>query len=73
MKLGFVFLATLLGMVDQIEDDYAVAEVTAPNGTLVLIELPLAIFPCEIAEGDFFYIKKVNEVTEVRCGEPPPE
>ncbi len=73
MKLGLVVLATLLGMVDQIEDGYVVAEVTTPDGTHDLIELPLAIFPCELSEGDFFYIKKVDEVTEVRCGEPPPE
>ena len=73
MKSGIVVLATLLGMVDQIEDGYVVAEVTNPRGVTTMIEIPLAVFPCEIGEGDFFYVKSVDGVTEIRCGEPPEE
>jgi hypothetical protein len=61
----------LLGMIDQIEGEYVLAEVTQQGLPTEMIELPSIIFPCEISEGDFFYVNSINGVTEIRCGEPP--
>jgi hypothetical protein len=72
MKLAVV-LIILLGLVDQVEDDYALAEITFSDGSVETIEFPVAIFPCEIAEGDYFYISAGNDVTEIHCGKPPEE
>jgi hypothetical protein len=38
---------------------------------VIEIDLPIHIFPCEIKEGDVFYISRDVDVTEIRCGEPP--
>ena len=61
----------LVGTVDQIEGEIAVVEVTTENSDPFILELPVLIFPCEINEGDWFYIEHIDDVTELRCGEPP--
>ena len=67
------FFTTLffLGVVDTIERDVVVAEITTPERRVVEIDLPIHIFPCEVREGDVFYITRDADVTEIRCGEPP--
>ena len=61
----------MLGLVDSIVSGYAVSEISYRDGSIEIIELPVNLFPCEIKEGDFFYVTKISGVTEVRCGEPP--
>ena len=70
MRNSIVFL-TMLGLVDHIESGYVAAEMTTSDGSLIMKEYPIDLFPCEIQEGDFFYISKVGGITEIRCGEPP--
>ncbi len=61
----------LLGVVDQVHGENVHAEMTDTDGSLKAVDLPLWMFPCEIAEGDMFYFTKGNGVLELRCGEPP--
>tara|TARA_R110002020_G_scaffold336045_1_gene551181 strand:+ start:199 stop:459 length:261 start_codon:yes stop_codon:yes gene_type:complete len=83
------FFTTLffLGVVDTVERDIVVAEITTPERRaieevlidhgreirhrVIEIDLPIHIFPCDIREGDVFYITRDVDVTEIRCGEPP--
>jgi len=37
----------------------------------VEVDIPLQFFPCEIQEGDVFYVTRGVDVTEIRCGAPP--
>ena len=54
-----------------IEEDIAVVEMISEDSEPITLELPVAIFPCEIKEGDWFYMEQIDGVTELRCGEPP--
>ena len=71
LMMGFF----LLGLVDNVEQGWVTAEITSQNDTgeyeVINIDLPVDIFPCEIKEGDMFYFAYVDDVTEIRCGEPP--
>ena len=58
-------------MVDQVHNDIAIVEITDSTNSIVNAAMPLALFPCSIKEGDFFYFEYIDGVTEVRCGEPP--
>jgi hypothetical protein len=69
MKLEVVIL--LLGLVDQVDRNYVTAEVTSLDGEPTIMEFPTVMFPCEVTEGDFFYVSSQDGVTEIRCGEPP--
>jgi hypothetical protein len=68
-----VALATTLyiGTVDLINGGVASVEVTASDNKMHQFEMPVLMFPCEIKEQDMFYFAYVNEVIEIRCGEPP--
>ena len=61
----------MLGLVDNVEMEWVSAEVTDPAGNMEYMEFPIDLFPCEINEGDMFYVTQVDGVTEIRCGEPP--
>jgi len=61
----------LLGVVDQIEEGSVHVELSDSQGVTTQADLPVWIFPCEISEGDMFYVVKENNVFELRCGEPP--
>ncbi len=64
----------LIGSVDLIDGDYAEVEITkVVDGEYEVVQrsIPLSLFPCEISEGDMFYFSYINDVTELRCGEPP--
>jgi len=61
----------LLGVVDQIQGNSATVELRNTEGTYESVEVPVWVFPCEVREGDFFYVDQVDGVTEIRCGEPP--
>ena len=60
----------LIGTVDNIEDGIAAVEITDSNYEIRYADIPVEMFPCEIAEGSMFYFANVENVTEIRCGEP---
>ena len=69
-----IFPIFLIGSVDLIEGDYAEVEITEyVDGKYEITRrvIPLEVFPCEIKEGSPFYFSYVDDVTEIRCGEPP--
>ena len=68
MKITLALL--LIGVVDSVDDGVAASEVSPPEGDEVMMYFPLEIFPCDIKEGDVFYLTFVDGVTEVRCGFP---
>ena len=65
-----LFPILLLGLVDSIEEDYVAAEVNNSKGEVRQVEIPLSLFPCDISEGEMFYVVTSGGVTEIRCGEP---
>ena len=69
-----VFPIWLIGSVDLIEDDYAHVEIIEyADGEygVVYRTMPVEVFPCEVEEGSMFYFSYVDNVTEIRCGQPP--
>jgi hypothetical protein len=66
-----VSMVLLLGLIDQVDKGYVTAEVTSADSDPIMMEFPLVMFPCEIEEGDYFYVASRDGVTEIRCGEPP--
>lgn len=58
-----------LGTVDYVANDFARVELRASE-EVYSADMPVIMFPCEIAEGDFFYIEIIDGVSEIRCGEP---
>jgi flavoprotein len=68
---NLVLAFLLLGVVDQIHGRSIHVELTDRTGQAVITDLPLWMFPCDIEEGSIFYFTKVDNVLELRCGEPP--
>ena len=60
-----------IGTVDSIDSEMASVEVTVGDEKTHQFEMPTLVFPCKIREGDVFYFLYENDVTEIRCGEPP--
>lgn len=58
-----------IGTVDYVANGFARVELRAAT-EVYSADLPVVMFPCDIAEGDYFYIDSVDGVTEIRCGEP---
>ena len=53
----------LIGTVDSMDTQFATVEINYNPATLetaAMAVLPLTAFPCEIAEGDTFYIVKLD-------------
>jgi hypothetical protein len=71
MKWNLAIALFLLGIVDQIDGDKVIVEVTTSDYTVKEIEMHKSLFPCEVSEGDMFYFAYADGVTEIRCGEPP--
>lgn len=67
----FFMFVFLLGVVDQIQDTSVSVELKNSSGEVQNLDLPAWVFPCEIGEGDLFYIEQNNENTIIRCGELP--
>ena len=61
-----------LCVVDQIIDQTVVAEASNAVGQIEIIQLPSVMIPCDVKEGDVFYVINEAGVVEVRCGEPEP-
>jgi hypothetical protein len=62
-------IALYIGVVDSVNDKYAYVEITTSE-EIIFTSMPVAMFPCEIKEGDMFYFEQIDGVTEIRCGEP---
>jgi len=67
--MAFLFC---IGTIDQISNGLAHAELRSEN-YIYNVDFPIEMFPCEISEGDLFYITTIDGVTELRCGEPDPQ
>jgi hypothetical protein len=59
-----------IGTVDSIQKGIATSEILTDGNSVIMVYLPIAIFPCKVREGDMFYFEYVDGVTEIRCGEP---
>ena len=68
--MKYLFPVLFLGLVDSIESDYVVAEISNSQGEVSQLEIPVVFFPYHISEGDMFHILNIDGVTELRCGEP---
>ena len=71
MKYPTLLSVLLIGMIDQVNGDVALVEVTDSQDGILYTSMHTSLFPCEVSEGDFFYFEHVDGVTEIRCGEPP--
>ena len=61
-----------VAIVDRVEDKFAHIVFNFENSTSIAADIPVALIPCEISEGDTLYVRKTNEITEIRCAEFPP-
>ena len=61
----------LFGVVDQVDGNSVTAEIAGPDHKAENTIFPLWMFPCDVQEGDKFYVIKSTNVLEIRCGEPP--
>jgi hypothetical protein len=71
MNKYIIQLVLLIGVVDQINGNFLITEVSTTEGAVEYLQIHKDMIPCAVAEGDMFYFKKVNDVIEIRCGEPP--
>ena len=61
-----------IGTVDQILGSVAHVEIRSKD-EVYSVDMPVEMFPCDIYEGDMFYVNTFDGVTEIRCGEPEPQ
>jgi hypothetical protein len=66
--MNSIALIIFVGVVDIVNGDIVMAEIDLVDDVVML---PTASFPCEIKEGDSFYLVRREDVTEIVCGEPP--
>jgi hypothetical protein len=73
-NINTLFLTTILflGIVDSVQDKIITVELSSTSQEGVIVEMDSFLFPCEVSEGDYFYIVILDDVTEIRCGEPEP-
>ena len=58
--------------IDRVENDFAHVVFALQSSENIAADIPVALLPCEVAEGDTLYVRKLNGVTEIRCSNPPP-
>ena len=68
----------LVGTIDSHDAQYAPVELalnTATNGGPALAVMPVAAFPCEVKEGNTFYVVKLSELEDaiIICTKEPDE
>ena len=67
-----LIFAIVTGIVNEVENDTAqVFFPTAASGFVVTEYISTDLLPCEVSEGDTIYIRKSENVTEIRCTEFP--
>jgi hypothetical protein len=57
------------GTIDRVENDFAHIVFTFEGAGRIATDIPTALIPCEVSEGDVLYIRKTSESTEIRCTE----
>ena len=57
------------GTIDRVENDFAHIVFTFESSERISTDIPVALIPCEVAEGDVLYVRKTSESTEIRCTE----
>ena len=68
--MNAAMVTLLTGMVDSIDSKMVSAEVNTLGVQNEMMIFPVIIFPCNINEGDSFYISYVNGLPKVGCGSP---
>jgi hypothetical protein len=69
MKLLITLI--LMGVVDSVDNDIVTAEVQINTRVQKVLHFPVEMFPCDLTEGDYFYVKYVDGDVEGICGLPP--
>ena len=71
--LGFgVAMANTTATVDRVENNMAHVVFTLEDSSRVSTDIPVALLPCQVSEGDTLYINKSSGTTHIRCTEQPP-
>ena len=68
MNVAMVTLLT--GLVDSIDSQIVTAEVNTLGIQDELMHFPVNLFPCNINEGDSFYISYEEGLPKIGCGRP---
>jgi len=68
---NLVVAVVVIGGVDPVQGRSVHVELTDAEGETMMTDIPLFMFPCNVKEGTMFYFTRVDEVLELRCGEPP--
>ena len=68
----------LVGTIDSHDGRFATVELDlnpATNGGPAMAVMPVAAFPCEVKEGNTFYVVKLSEMTDaiIICKKEPDE
>ena len=58
------------GTVDRVESNFAHVVFTLDDSTNIEADIPIALLPCEVEEGDRLFVQKTNNITEIRCSKP---
>ena len=56
-----------LGVVDQIQDEYATIEYSDPSGELHYMDVPVDVIPCKVSEGTRIRFSKTSAHTKIIC------
>ena len=67
MLMAMGYTATI----DKVENDLAHVIFSVEGSERFEADIPVALIPCEVAEGVTLYIRKTNESTQIRCTEFP--
>ncbi len=67
-----IALADTTAKVDRVENSMAHVVFTLENSSRVATDIPVALLPCPVREGDTLYISKRSGTTTIRCTEQPP-
>ena len=65
MSVVLTMFITLSGIVDSIENDYVRLEIGSDN--ILLIDVPLSHFRCNVNEGDGVFIRNINGYIDIIC------
>jgi hypothetical protein len=68
--MNAAMVTLLTGMVDSIDSKMVSAEVNTLGVENEMMIFPVNFFPCNISEGDSFYISYENGLPKVDCGSP---
>jgi hypothetical protein len=62
-----------VGTVEKIENQLVEVIIALHDSEQVIqANIPAVMIPCEVSAGDVIHIQKTEEVTEIRCTQPPP-